>query len=63
MWGCLPTYLSIEKALPPLEPALAYLGRFGITVGLVFGLISGWHYTQQMIAAYEQIAAGRSPSR
>jgi CDP-diacylglycerol--glycerol-3-phosphate 3-phosphatidyltransferase len=63
MWGCLPTYLSIEKALPPLEPALAYLGRFGITVGLVFSLISGWHYTQQMIAAYEQIAAGRSPSR
>lgn len=59
MWGFLPTYLSIEGVLPGLEPALAYLGRGGIAAGLVFGLVSGWDYTRQLIAGYDQIAAGR----
>lgn len=61
MWGFLPTYLSIEGILPRLEPALAYVGRGGIALGLLFGLLSGWDYTRQMIAGYDQIAAGRPP--
>ena len=63
MWGFLPSFLSIEGALPSLEPGLAYLGRGGIALGLVFGLLSGWDYTQQMIAGYDQIAAARAASR
>jgi CDP-diacylglycerol--glycerol-3-phosphate 3-phosphatidyltransferase len=63
MWGCLPSYLSIEGVLQPLEPGLGYLGRGGIALGLVFGIISGWDYTKQMIVGYDQIAAARSASR
>lgn len=57
MWGFLPTYLSILGVLPAFEPGLGHLGRGAILVGLAFGYLSGWSYTRQMIAAYDQLAA------
>jgi CDP-diacylglycerol--glycerol-3-phosphate 3-phosphatidyltransferase len=57
MWGFFPTFLSIEKVVPALEPGLAYLGRASIAMGLLFGYVSAWDYTRQLVIGYDQIAA------
>jgi hypothetical protein len=59
MWGFFPTFLSIEGVLPGLEPGVAILGRVGIGLGLLFGYLSAWDYTRQLIRGYDQIAAAR----
>jgi CDP-diacylglycerol--glycerol-3-phosphate 3-phosphatidyltransferase len=57
LWGSFPGFLSIEGLLPGLEPWVRYLGQFGMGVGLVFGYLSGWNYTRQMVAGYNQISS------
>jgi cardiolipin synthase len=59
MWGFFPTFLSIEKVLPGLEPGLSYLGRASIALGLFFGYVSAWDYTRQLVVGYDQIVAVR----
>jgi phosphatidylglycerophosphate synthase len=56
-WGTFPTYLSIAGALPSLDPALTYIGRGSIMLGIAIGYVSAADYTRQMIAGYNRIAA------
>jgi CDP-diacylglycerol--glycerol-3-phosphate 3-phosphatidyltransferase/cardiolipin synthase len=57
MWGFLPTFLSIEGALPALQPWMTYLGRASVGVGIFFGYASAWDYTRQLVAGYDRLAA------
>ena len=59
LWGMVPTYLSIGGLLPSLDPALAYIGRASIGVGIFIGYVGAADYTRQMIAGYDRIAAAR----
>jgi phosphatidylglycerophosphate synthase len=52
MWGFLPLGVSASGLLPALEPWVGHLGRFGVTVGLTFGYMSGWHYTKAFVTHY-----------
>ena len=56
-WGTFPTYLSIIGVLPSLEPALAYIGRGSIVLGIVLGYASAADYTRQLIAGYNSVAS------
>jgi len=60
MWGFFPTYLSIVGAARGLEPALTYLAWAAIGIGLIFGYLSAWDYTRQLIVGYDQIARARA---
>jgi hypothetical protein len=52
MWGFLPTFLSVSRLLPSWEPALGFVGRFGVGMGLLFSYLSGLRYTVGFFAAY-----------
>jgi CDP-diacylglycerol--glycerol-3-phosphate 3-phosphatidyltransferase len=56
-WGTLPTYLSISGVLPSLDPAMAYIGRGSMVLGIVLGYASAVDYTRQMIAGYDRVAS------
>ena len=67
MWGFFPTFLSIEGALPGLEPWLATLGRASVVFGMFCGYVSGWAYTRRLVVEYDQMAvaagAASAPER
>jgi CDP-diacylglycerol--glycerol-3-phosphate 3-phosphatidyltransferase len=52
MWGFLPTFLSVGRLLPSLEPALGHVGRLAVGLGLLFSYLSGLRYTLAFFAAY-----------
>src|SRR5262245_26267132 len=58
-WGTFPTFLSISGVLPSLDPALTYIGRASIGLGIVLGYASAMDYTRQLVAGYDRIAAAR----
>jgi CDP-diacylglycerol---glycerol-3-phosphate 3-phosphatidyltransferase len=60
MWGFFPTYLSIVRVAPALEPGLTYFAWAVVGLGLGFGYLSAWDYTRQLIAGYDQIARARA---
>jgi CDP-diacylglycerol--glycerol-3-phosphate 3-phosphatidyltransferase len=60
MWGFFPTYLSIVRATPGLEPGLTYFAWAAIGIGLGFGYLSAWDYTRQLIVGYDHIARARA---
>jgi cardiolipin synthase (CMP-forming) len=71
MWGFLPTFLSIERALPPAEPWLGLAGKLMVGAGLVAGYVSAWAYTRAFVRGYDRVGAAqghdarpdREPSR
>jgi CDP-diacylglycerol--glycerol-3-phosphate 3-phosphatidyltransferase len=60
LWGMFPTFLSISGVLPSLDPALGYVGRASIGLGIVLGYASAVDYTRQLVAGYDRIAAARA---
>lgn len=56
MWCFLPTFLTVGGYLPTLQPWMTYLARFGITVGLLMGYVSGYFYTRAFIRGYDETA-------
>jgi len=60
LWGMVPAYVSIGGFLPGLDPALAYIARASILLGIAIGYVSAINYTHQMIAGYDRIAASRA---
>jgi cardiolipin synthase (CMP-forming) len=56
-WGMVPTYVSISGVLPALDPALSYIGRASISLGIAIGYVSALDYTRQMVAGYDRIAS------
>jgi hypothetical protein len=59
LWGMVPAYVSITGALPALDPALGYIARASILLGIAIGYVSAIGYTRQMIAGYDRLAASR----
>lgn len=60
LWGIVVTFLSIAGALPMLEPAMAYVARGSMLLGITLGYVSAYFYTRQLIAGYDKIAASGS---
>jgi len=60
LWGTFPSFLSILGYLPSLEPALGYIGKGSMLLGIALGYASVVDYTRQLITGYDQIAAARA---
>ena len=60
LWGTFPSFLSILGYLPSLEPALGYVGKGSMLLGITLGYASVVDYTRQLITGYNQIAAARA---
>jgi len=54
MWSFLPTFLSVAKVLPSLEPYLKYSAYTIIGLGLLASYVSAWGYTRAFVAGYSQ---------
>ena len=59
-WGFVPTFVSIGGFLPALDPAMSYIGRASMVVGITIGYVSAYDYTRQLVAGYNHIAASRA---
>ena len=54
MWSFLPTFLSVGKVLPTLEPYLGYSAYVIIGLGLLASYMSAWGYTRAFVTGYAQ---------
>jgi CDP-diacylglycerol--glycerol-3-phosphate 3-phosphatidyltransferase len=54
MWSFLPTFLSVAKILPSLEPYLKYSAYVIIGLGLLASYVSAWGYTRAFVTGYSQ---------
>jgi CDP-diacylglycerol--glycerol-3-phosphate 3-phosphatidyltransferase len=54
MWSFLPTFLSVGKVLPALEPYLAYSAYVIIGLGLLASYVSAWGYSRAFVKGYGQ---------
>jgi CDP-diacylglycerol--glycerol-3-phosphate 3-phosphatidyltransferase len=54
MWSFLPTFLSVAKVLPTLEPYLGYSAYVIIGLGLLASYMSAWGYTRAFVTGYAQ---------
>jgi hypothetical protein len=52
MWSFLPTYLSVGKLLPALQPYLAYSAYVIMGLGLLASYVSAWGYTRAFVTGY-----------
>jgi len=60
LWGMFPSFLSILDYVPSIEPALGYVGKGSILLGIALGYASAVDYTRQLIAGYDRLAAARA---
>jgi CDP-diacylglycerol--glycerol-3-phosphate 3-phosphatidyltransferase len=60
LWGTFPSFLSMFGYLQPLEPALGYIGKGSMLLGITLGYASAVDYTRQLIVGYDKIAAARA---
>jgi cardiolipin synthase (CMP-forming) len=60
LWGMFPSFLSILGYVPSAEPALGYIGKGSILLGITLGYASAVDYTRQLIAGYDRMAAARA---
>ena len=60
LWGMFPSFLAILGYVPSLEPALGYVGKGSILLGITLGYASAVDYTRQLITGYNQIATARA---
>jgi len=54
MWSFLPTYLSIAKLAPTLEPYLSYSAYLIMGLGLLASYLSAWGYTRAFATGYSR---------
>jgi len=54
MWSFLPTFLSVAKVLPRLEPYLAYSAYAIVGLGLLASYVSAWGYTRAFVKGYAE---------
>ena len=60
LWGMFPSFLAVLGYLPSLEPALGYIGKGSILLGITLGYASAVDYTRQLMAGSDRMAAARA---
>jgi cardiolipin synthase len=59
-WGFLPCFVSMAGWWPNLEPALGWVGRGAVYLGIAVGWISGISYTRVFVAGYNATARSQA---
>ncbi|MEZ4469655.1 MAG: CDP-alcohol phosphatidyltransferase family protein [bacterium] len=54
-WGFVPWFVYVTDFIPVLSLPAHILGMVGLYGGLAIGYASGWQYTRQFVAGYDQL--------